>query len=264
MVRQSLLGKREQELLIDSCKTYALDTEQDLADVQMHARTYIHAWQQLQSISHSVSSASHTTIPLRGNDSDSSHEKLEGVHSAVIASKVSSPSSLPKSWTWRPGFLWHKGENLMNRTGSITSHSWLLGLVRKNRAATAEAVRAKGTEECRHSKGRQRWYQAISLHWRPWWAPHFHMVTMDLGWTLPDGETHISMEKQGNVQISYLLFLLQLWNLLCISFWLQHIMGVGGFNDLFTNNVSREVSYHHLVWLFCINRAIWFHPILSV
>lgn len=29
--------------------------------------------------------------------------------------------------------------------------------------------------------------------------------------------------------------------------YLQHVMGVGGFKDLFTTNVSREVSYDHLV-----------------
>lgn len=138
----------------------------------------------------------------------------------------------------------------MNRTGSMTAiHECWDSLGRIKLLQLSQWHRAKGMEECSYSKGRQRWYQATLFHWRWWWAPHFHVVTMDVGWTLPDGETHISMEQQGSIQISCLLFLLQLENLLCISLWLQHVLGMGGLKDLFTNNGSREVSWDHLLWL---------------
>jgi len=98
-------------MFIDPCKTHALDTEQELADDHMHT----HIPRFMPDSNWNPFPIQHHQHPAQQsfqgvNDSDSTHYKLEGVHSAVIASKVSSASSLPKPWTWRPGFLWHKGE----------------------------------------------------------------------------------------------------------------------------------------------------------
>lgn len=126
----------------------------------------------------------------------------------IINCKEFTELSLPVKWAQPFPFPNHElsGQNFSGKRGK---NEWIGqgvrpgidgcwdSLGRTNLLQLSQWDRAKGTEQCSSSKGRQRWYRAVLIRGRCRWAPHFHVVTMDLGWTLPDGGHVFQWKSKG-------------------------------------------------------------------